>query len=94
MKNKLELSEITIDAPKASKKECLAINDFFQTCNDFEEYLRSKFQLTSIEAYILAKTLIANYSFLIEDNLILLEIAQRNANYVKQSFKNPPEEVS
>lgn len=94
MASKLKLSEITIDAPNASKKECLVVNDFFQSCNDFQECIKDNFQLTSIEAYIVAKTLIENYYFLIEDNPILLGIVQRNADYVKESLKNPPDEVN
>lgn len=103
--SKIKLAGITVDAPSASKTERLVINDFFHECNNFEEFVRNKFQLNSLEAYVLAKSLIENYQFLIDDNPILLEMIKCNAAYVKENLADtkhqetnvlliPPEEIN
>ncbi|NJN13164.1 MAG: hypothetical protein HC836_19610 [Richelia sp. RM2_1_2] len=83
---------MTLDIEPIPKDEMTELCNFTNACHDFKIWLKRKFQLRSIEAYVLAKTLIENYYCLLEDNHELLNATERNADYIRQKYS--PDETA
>lgn len=87
-----EVVKITVTDKVISTQDNAVIRDYADQNYSFKKWVERKYELSSLEAYILTQKLIELYPVLIEESKELFDIVQRNANYVKSRMKNPPDE--
>lgn len=89
---KIVLAEMTVKTDSLSTQECELVEDYYQSCHYFQAWIGTKFQLTPIEAFWLAKILVENYHVLIQEDEVINQTVWTKVNQIKT--KNPPDEVN